>query len=57
MNMALKPDKNDPNYAAQMEEWKKDNSNWAGDDMNKGMPPKVPSAPAPGHGVAQQPKR
>ena len=42
--MALIPHKADPNYEKQMEEYKKDNSRWGGEDMNKGMPPKQPPA-------------
>lgn len=42
--MALIPHKADPNYEAQMVEYKKDNSRWGGEDMNKGMPPKQPPA-------------
>ena len=40
--MALIPHKEDPNYDSEMARYKKDNTEWAGDDMNKGMPPKQP---------------
>lgn len=36
--MALIPHKDDPNYEKQMQEYKRDNSRWGGEDMNKGMP-------------------
>ena len=46
--MALIPHKADPNYESQMEAYKKDNSRWGGEDMNKGMPPRPsPQQPAP----------
>lgn len=40
--MALIPHKEDPNYASEMERYKKDNSEWAGNDLEKGLPPKQP---------------
>ena len=56
--MALIPHEADPNYKAQMEEYKKDNSRWGGEDMNKGMPPRVPPVPgAPPGGSAVTGKR
>lgn len=35
--MALIPHKEDPNYNAEMERYKKDNSEWAGSDLQKGI--------------------
>ena len=57
--MALIPHKADSNYEKQMEEYKKDNSRWGGEDMNKGMSVKVPAplGSPPGHVGVQQPKR
>ena len=35
--MALIPHKEDPNYDSEMVRYKKDNSEWAGDDLQKGI--------------------
>lgn len=40
--MALIPHKEDPNYLAEVERHKHDNSEWGGDDLHRGMPPKQP---------------
>lgn len=36
--MALIPHKADPNYEQQMKKYRENNSDWGGDDMNRGMP-------------------
>lgn len=55
--MALMPSKSAPDYEKQMEAWKKDNSRWAGDDMNKGMPPKQPPQQGQRIGLPPQPSQ
>ena len=40
--MALIPHKEDQNYSDEIERYKRGNSEWGGDDLHKGMPPKRP---------------
>lgn len=49
--MALIPHTADRNYEEQMKQYRKDNSRWGGDDMNRGMP--KPSAVPTGEQPAQ----